>query len=267
MASKAEDIPDDTLSTKSTSPPDKDEDGIQRPTGLRLYLIFVALCMSTLLVAIDATIIATAIPTITAQFHSLADVSWYNSAFLLTTCGVQLPWGRCYSLLSTKWTFLAAIVVFEIGSAIAGAAPSSFALIMGRAVQGLGGGGIFGGAFQTIAEVTPLEKRSLFTGFIGATFWIASVVGPLLGEHCRHQRFIGVLAGALTNTSQEEHLQTPSPGAGASTSTSHLAPSPWSSSSSYSQPTPANNQKKDSPSSSCFGVSTRSEQRSSSPAL
>lgn len=152
-----------------------------RPTGLRLILIFVALCMNVLLCALDATIIATAIPTITAHFHSLEDVSWYNSAYLLSVCAFQLPWGRAYTLLSTKWTFVVAIVMFEIGSAVAGAAPSSVALILGRAVQGLGGGGIFGGAFQVIAEVTPLEKRSLFTGCIGAMFGIASVVGPLLG--------------------------------------------------------------------------------------
>ena len=66
------------------------------PHGLRLTLIFISLVLTTFLVALDATIIATAIPTITAQFQSLDDVSWYNTAFLLTQCAFQLPFGRCY---------------------------------------------------------------------------------------------------------------------------------------------------------------------------
>lgn len=70
------------------------EDGY--PHGLRLNLILVSLVLTVFLVALDATIIATAIPTITAQFRSLDDVSWYNTAFLLTQCAFQLPFGRCY---------------------------------------------------------------------------------------------------------------------------------------------------------------------------
>lgn len=157
------------------------EDGPNRPGALRLVLIFVALCLATLCCALDATIIATAIPTITTEFNSFQDYSWYNAAYLLCTCGFQLPFGRAYTLLSSKWTFVVAVVIFEIGSAVCGAAPSSVALIIGRAIQGLGASGIFGGAFVIIAENTPLRKRSLFTGFIAAMFGIASVVGPLLG--------------------------------------------------------------------------------------
>lgn len=77
-----------------------DDDG-QYPTGIRLTLIFVPLVLTTFLVALDATIIATAIPTITAQFQSLDDVSWYNTAFLLTQCAFQLPFGRCYRYVNT----------------------------------------------------------------------------------------------------------------------------------------------------------------------
>lgn len=134
------------------------------PKGLPLTLIFVSLVLTTFLVAIDATIIATAIPTITTQFNSLSDYSWYNSAFLLTTCAFQLPYGRAYTLLDTKYTFLSSILIFEIGSVICGAAPNSIALIIGRAISGIGGSGIFGGALIIIAESTPLAKRALFTG-------------------------------------------------------------------------------------------------------
>jgi len=166
-----------------TTPKEKDEnkdetDDTVYPRGLTLFLIFLCICASTILVALDGTIIATATPTITSEFDSLNDVSWYNSAFLLTTCAFQLPFGRAYSLLSTKYTFLTAIAIFEIGSAVCGAAPTSVALIIGRAIQG---SGIFGGSFIIIAQSTPLRKRSFFTGFIGASFAVMSVIGPIIG--------------------------------------------------------------------------------------
>ncbi|KAG4436093.1 hypothetical protein IFR05_008413 [Cadophora sp. M221] len=151
------------------------------PSGLPLILIFLSLCTATFLVALDGTIIATAIPTITNDFNSLRDVSWYNSAFLLTTCAFQLPFGRAYTLFNSKWVFLIAIAIFEVGSVVCGAAPNSVSLIVGRSIAGIGGGGIFGGCFIIIAESTPLRKRALFTGFIGGIFGIASVVGPLIG--------------------------------------------------------------------------------------
>ncbi|PVH78006.1 MFS general substrate transporter [Cadophora sp. DSE1049] len=151
------------------------------PTSLPLALIFLSLCTTTFLVALGGTIIATAIPTITNDFNSLSDVSWYNSAFSLTTCAFQLPFGRAYTLFNTKFVFLAAIAIFEVGSVVCGATPNSVGLIVGRAVAGIGGGGIFSGCFIIIAESTPLRKRSLFTGFVGGTFGIASVVGPLIG--------------------------------------------------------------------------------------
>jgi len=114
-----------------------DEDESIYPTGIALLLIFVSLCTTTFVVALDATIIATAIPTITSQFKSLNDVAWYNAAYLLTPCAFQLPYGRAYALFGTKWVFLSAIALFEVGSAVCGAAPTSIALIIGRAIQGI----------------------------------------------------------------------------------------------------------------------------------
>ncbi|KAJ7123207.1 MFS transporter [Mycena epipterygia] len=157
------------------------EDVVEYPEGLKLFLITIALCLSVFLVALDNTIIATAIPKITDQFKSLDDVGWYGSAYLLTTAAFQLLFGRFYSFLSIKWVYIAAICIFELGSLICGVAPSSNALIIGRAIAGLGSAGIFSGALIIVANTVPLGKRPMYSGLIGAMYGIASVAGPLLG--------------------------------------------------------------------------------------
>lgn len=126
-------------------------------------------------------IIATATPKITDEFHSLDDIGWYGSAFMLTSSASQLVYGRIYTFYPAKWVFLASIVVFEVGSAVCGAAPSSVSFIIGRAVAGLGTGGIVSGMVIIIVLTVPLQQRPLFQGFGGAIFGIASVLGPVLG--------------------------------------------------------------------------------------
>ncbi|KAK5195755.1 hypothetical protein LTR99_002280 [Exophiala xenobiotica] len=157
-----------------------DEEAVY-PSGVKLGLITLALCLSVFLVALDNTIIATAIPKITDHFNSLGDVGWYGSAYLLTTCALQLFFGKMYTFFSIKYVYLTAIFIFEVGSAVCGAAPTSEALIVGRAVSGVGSAGIFSGALVIIAYTVPLVKRPLFTGIIGGMYGIASIAGPLMG--------------------------------------------------------------------------------------
>lgn len=96
-------------------------------------------------------------------------------------CSFQLIFGKIYTFYSLKWTFLGAIGIFELGSLICGIAPTSNALIIGRAIAGLGCGGIFSGALVILAHSVPLRKRPMYTGLIGAMYGIASVAGPLMG--------------------------------------------------------------------------------------
>ena len=157
------------------------KDAPQSPSNAKLLIINLASCIAVLCVALDNTIIATAIPRITDQFQALDDVGWYGSAYLLTTCAFQLLFGKFYGNFNVKWVFLTALALFELGSLICGAAPSSVALIVGRAIAGLGSAGIFSGAQIICAYTVPLEKRAVYTGLIGGTYGIASVIGPLLG--------------------------------------------------------------------------------------
>jgi MFS family permease len=125
--------------------------------------------------------VATAIPKITDQFHSLGDVSWYGSAYFLTFGGSQSTWGKGYKYFPLKITFIFALFLFELGSLICGVAPSSTALIVGRAIAGLGGAGVGSGAYTIIAFAAEPKQRPFVTGLVGSAYGIASVVGPLLG--------------------------------------------------------------------------------------
>jgi MFS family permease len=151
------------------------------PSGLKLTTIMVGLCLAVFLVALDNTIIVTAIPAITDAFHALSDIGWYGSAYLLTTCAFQLLYGKLYTHFNIKLVFLLAITCFEVGSLICGAAPTSTALIVGRAVAGLGAAGIFSGALIIIAHNVPLVKRPVYSSTVIGMYGIASVAGPLMG--------------------------------------------------------------------------------------
>ncbi|KJK75553.1 hypothetical protein H634G_08917 [Metarhizium anisopliae BRIP 53293] len=157
------------------------DDGAKHQTGMKLFWIVLALCLSVFLEALDLTIVTTAIPTITDHFHSLQDVGWYGSAYLLTSASLQLLFGRIYSQFTIKWVYLSSIVIFELGSLICGVANRSSIFIIGRAIAGVGSAGIFTGSLVILSQSVRLERRPFFTGIIGSMYGIASVVGPVLG--------------------------------------------------------------------------------------
>ncbi|KAB8263219.1 major facilitator superfamily domain-containing protein [Aspergillus pseudonomiae] len=168
-------------------PPISREDGrssaedMVYPTGLKLALLLMSIFVGMFLVSLDRLIVSTAIPQITNEFNSAKDIGWYGTAYLLTNCAFQLVFGKIYTVFNVKPIFLISIVLFEAGSALCGAAPNSVTFILGRAIAGLGGGGILSGVIVVIVYAVPLHKRPKYQGIFGAVFAISSVTGPLVG--------------------------------------------------------------------------------------
>ncbi|CAN9111031.1 unnamed protein product [Alternaria alternata] len=162
---------------ESTAP----DDDSKYLSGFKLTILSVGLCLTTFVIALDNTIIATAIPKITTVFNSLEDVGWYGSSYLLTTTSLQPSFGKIYTYFDVKYTYLFALVIFEVGSIICAAATSSPMFIVGRVVAGAGAAALYSGGMTIIGFSVPLRKRAIYIAALSSMFGIASVVGPILG--------------------------------------------------------------------------------------
>lgn len=143
--------------------------------------LVVGICISVLMISLDRGSITTAIPSILADFKSFQQMGWYGSAYLLTASAFQPMYGRIYSSFNIKWSFLGAIVIFEIGALVCALAPNSETFILGRAVQGLGSAGISTGSLAIVADTFSFERKPVLLAFLDAISWVGTVTGPVLG--------------------------------------------------------------------------------------
>jgi EmrB/QacA subfamily drug resistance transporter len=147
----------------------------------RTNLVFLGLMMAVLLAALDQTIVSTALPTIVGDLNGLEHISWVITAYILAaTIGLPI-YGKLGDLIGRKSIFVFAIAVFLAGSVLSGLAQNMVQLIMFRALQGVGGGGLMIGAQAIIADLVSPRERGKYMGLIGGAFGLASISGPLLG--------------------------------------------------------------------------------------
>ncbi|KJX92932.1 MFS transporter like protein [Zymoseptoria brevis] len=159
----------------------KELESFEYPGLGRTLLVTAGLYLSAFCMTLDNTILATAIPSILDEFRSINDVGWYGSSFIIMGTAFQLFFGKLYSSFPVKWVFIAAVMIFELGSFICGAARNSPMLIAGRAIAGVGGAGILSGAMLIVSVTVPLARRGIYLGGLGAIQVIASIAGPQIG--------------------------------------------------------------------------------------
>ncbi len=147
----------------------------------RIRLVFAAVAVTLFLASLGQTVVTTALPIIVGELGGLDQITWVITAYLLAaTVGAPI-FGKLGDLFGRKKVLQAGILVFLTGTTICALAPSIWVLVAGRAVQGMGGGGLIVVSMATIADVLPPRQRGRFQGILGSVFGLSTVIGPLAG--------------------------------------------------------------------------------------
>ena len=143
--------------------------------------VFAGLLLAMFVSTLSETVTATALPTIVGDLGGVDHMQWVTTAYILASTIMMPIYGKLGDLLGRKYLFIVALGIFIVGSAVCGFAMSMDGLIAGRAVEGLGGGGLIILAQATIADIIPPRQRGKYMGVMGSVFAVSTVVGPLLG--------------------------------------------------------------------------------------
>lgn len=161
----------------STAP----ESATEAPVARGVWVVFAGLMIGNALSSLDTTVVATALPTIVGDLHGIRELSWLATSYLLTAMVSTPLYGKLGDLYGRKRIFLFALVTFLIGSMLCGMAQSMTQLIVFRAIQGLGAGGLMSLPFAILGDLVPTRSLAKFIGYSSLVFLVASVGGPILG--------------------------------------------------------------------------------------
>ena len=165
--------------TPTTAPPNPDGDFTLSHRQIQAVLF--ALMVGTLMGALDQTIVATALPTITGDLGGIRYLSWVVTAYLLASTASTALYGKLSDIYGRKRLYQVAIGLFLLGSVLCGVAQNMLQLVGARSIQGLGGGGLLVVGFAILGDIIPPRERGRYQGYFGAVFGVASIGGPLLG--------------------------------------------------------------------------------------
>ena len=146
-------------------------------SGWKWGIVVLAILSSTFLFALDNTIVADVQPAIVLHFNDIANLPWLSVGFLLGAASTNLIWGKVYTQFNAKWTYVMCVALFEVGSALCGAAPNMDALIVGRVICGIGGAGMYVGVMTLLAATTTIQERPMYVGGTGMTWGLGTVLG------------------------------------------------------------------------------------------
>mgnify|MGYP006278381569 FL=1 len=149
----------------------------------RLLLVLGALAAATMLASLETSIIATALPTITGQFHAFESFAWVGTAYIVTSAIGTPLLGKLSDIYGRRTIFQATMFTFLVGSFLCGAAHSMGQLIAARAFQGLGGGGIQALAFSVMGDILPPRERGRYIGYFTLAFVGSALLGPVVGGY------------------------------------------------------------------------------------
>ncbi|KAJ5537644.1 Aspyridones efflux protein [Penicillium frequentans] len=150
-------------------------------TGSRLRLVSTAFGIANIMVALDSSILATALPTISSNFGSTNDIGWYGSSYLLAQMASQPIWGMIYTCFEPKRTYLLSLVIFGVGSVLCAVSPISACLILGRSVTGFAASGLLAGSLSIFGQVVPLRQRPQGMALMVSISNVASMMGSTIG--------------------------------------------------------------------------------------
>ncbi|KAJ2983422.1 hypothetical protein NQ176_g715 [Zarea fungicola] len=149
--------------------------------GLKWFLVCMSVYISTFLYGLDTTIAADVQGSLIKSFGNIDQLAWVGAGFPMGSVAIILFVGKLYTIFDLKFVFIGSILLFEIGSAVCGAAPTISALCVGRVIAGCGGSGILTGAINYISHLTTEKERGVYIALVGFHWGMGAVLGPVIG--------------------------------------------------------------------------------------